>query len=476
MPSTNGPLATPTTPEATRAPAAAAHPAGDAVARLVALHAALDAAAPLANGRAWLGPLRAAGMARFALLGLPTPRDEAWRKTNLAPVVAARFHAPPAPAMGERLRRRLAELLPDGPATCVMAFVDGHFAPDLSALDALPDGVTAVRLAAAAGGARDLALLHLGRHVDWEREAFAALNTAFMADGALVHLAPGTRAEAPIHIVHLATAPAGSDGALAMTFPRALVVAGAGSSATVVETFAGMDAADEAGYLVVPVTEIVVEDGAVLAHVKHQDEGAGALHLATLQVHQAGPSTFGTHAIDLGGRLVRNYAAIRIDAEGCETLLHGAYLVTQDHHVDNHTYLDHMKPNCHSYERYKGILDDRATAVFTGRIKVHQDAQKTDAVQENSAVLLSQGAMVSTQPQLEIFADDVKCTHGATVGELADDQLLYLRARGIPEAEARAMLTFAFANEVVASAPEAMRPHLEGRLRARLSATTHAAG
>jgi Fe-S cluster assembly protein SufD len=289
-----------------------------------------------------------------------------------------------------------------------------------------------------------------------------------------VHVAAGERAEAPVHVVHLRTS--GAEGELPAAFPRLLVVLEAGASATVVEHHAALDPDAPGGYLAVPVTEVLLQDGAELSHVKVQDEGGAAVHLATLQARQAGPSTFATHAIDLGGHLVRNYAGVEIAAEGCETRLYGAYVVTGDDHVDNHTRLDHARAGCHSVERYKGILDDRATAVFTGRIKVHQDAQQTDAVQENSAVLLSRDAMVSTQPQLEIFADDVKCTHGATVGELAADQLLYLRARGIPAAEARALLTFAFANEVVELAPEAVRGLLEDRVRARLAATTHAAG
>jgi len=466
---------TPTPAPAVSAPRDPAQAASETAERLLALQAELDAASPPTNGRAWLGPLRAAGLARFRALGLPTPRDEAWRKTSLAPLHAARFHLAPARPVDVALRDRLAELLPDVPAAAVLVFVDGHHAPELSRIGELPRGVTVATLAGAAGEDRAVLEDHLGRHVDEEQEAFAALNTALVADGAFVHLQRAVRIDAPIHVVHLATAPVGPDGAQAASFPRTLVVAEAESAATLVETYAGLGTG-QGGYLVVPVAEIVVAEGAELSHVKLQDEGPGALHLATMRVHQAGTSTFGTWAVDLGGRLVRNYAAVRIDAEGCETSLRGAYVASGDHHVDNHTYLDHLRPGCHSYERYKGILDDRATAVFTGRIKVHQDAQKTDAIQENGAVLLSRDAMVSTQPQLEIFADDVKCTHGATVGELSAEQLLYLRARGIPDDEARAILTFAYANEVVESAPEAVREHLEARVRARLAATTHVAG
>jgi Fe-S cluster assembly protein SufD len=333
--------------------------------------------------------------------------------------------------------------------------LNGHFAPELSSLDKLPRGVVAGSLANAI--ARNRAeVAHLGQ-LAWEHMPFAVLNTAFLEDGAFVVIAPNAVVSDPIHVIVV------SGGAgKTMIHPRSLVVTGANSQARVVQTFLG--AAGEC-HLSNAVTEVSVGENATLDLYTDQREIDTAFHLTTTQMHLQRNATLRSRAVTLGGRLVRNDIVAVLGGEGAHVALDGVYLVDGDRLVDNHTTIDHATPHCTSHELYKGILDGKSRAVFNGRIIVREDAQKTDAKQTNRALLLSDEAMINSNPQLEIFADDVKCTHGAAIGQLDEEALFYLRARGLTERDARDMLIHAYAGEVLEGITvECLRQQLEREL------------
>jgi Fe-S cluster assembly protein SufD len=275
-----------------------------------------------------------------------------------------------------------------------------------------------------------------------------------------LHIPKGQVIERPIHVAFLTT----GSGEPVVSHPRVVVVAGENSQATIVESYVGIE---EGVYFTNAVTEIVAGESSVIDHYKLQRESREAFHVATVQIHQARSSNFSSHYFGFGGALVRHEARVRLDAEGCECTLNGLYLAGGSQHLDNHTVIDHVKPHCTSHELYKGILDGKAHGVFNGKIYVHEDAQKTDAKQTNQTLLLSQDAVINTKPQLEIFADDVKCTHGATVGQLDAEGIFYLRSRGIGLQEARSLLTYAFANDIIRQVKiEPLRAQLEELLSA----------
>jgi len=393
------------------------------------------------GGSPWTA-LRRRAMERFVALGFPTPRQEAWRNTSLAPLVGTTFDEPEAsapPAMAASLVNRLAL---DGCEAAILVFVNGRFAPELSRWGPLPKGVRCGSLAAAMTEDDPVIGEHLGRHADAEGQALVALNTALMDDGLHLAVEPGVSVEGPIHALHLTT----PEREPIATHPRSLIVLGAGARLTLVETYAGPEGAV---YFCNPVTEIVVGEGATLDHYRLQMESEAAFHVGAVQLDQAGGSVGATSSISVGGRLARHDIGACLAGEGIVARLKGLYLVKGAQHVDHHTFLDHAEPRCDSYELYKGILADQASGVFAGRIRVRPGAQKTDAKQSNRGLLLSEEATLDSQPQLEIYADDVKCTHGATIGQFDPQTLYYLRTRGIAESEARALLTFAFANEMI---------------------------
>ena len=421
-----------------------------------------------ANGHSWLAPMRSEAIERFEALGLPTLRDEAWRKTDLRALARTAFQpaegiaSPEAAAVADRVT---ALSFPDIHSHRLV-FLNGRFVPELADIGALPEGVRVESLSHTLNEAPQLAEPHLGKVADWQGQAFGALNTAFMSDGGYVLVPDGAAVEAPIHLIFLVTP--GADGEPVAHYPRNLYVVGDGAVATVLETYAGLGD-DGAVYLTNALSEAVVGKEGRLTHYKRQQESESAFHVARLQARQEGESTVASFNIALGGKIARTDIDIHVDGSHCETLLKGLYMGHQEQHIDNHTRLDHALPDCHSHERYKGILDGKASSVFTGSILVRQDAQKTDAIQENSGLLLSRAATLNTQPQLEIFADDVKCTHGATVGELPESQLFYLRARGIPEEEATGILTYGYANEIIALIEiEPLRAQLEQLIRRRV--------
>jgi Fe-S cluster assembly protein SufD len=408
-------------------------------------------------GRPALARLRKSAVARFDEAGFPTARTEDWRFTSVAPLLRHAFE----PATAGRHGLATADLsgLPGGDAACRLVFVNGFFAPELSAVPALPAGVRVGSLARALDEVPEQVEAHLGRHARFVDNPFTALNTAFIRDGALLSVPRGKVVEEPVYLLFLAVPGGEPPPAL---YPRNLVLAGGGSQLTLVEVYAGLG---DGVYFTAAVTEVVAEDGAVIHHCKVQQEGPGAFHFANMQLHQARASNFTSTFVGLGGQWVRNEVRALLDAEGCECTLNGLYRATGRQHMDNHTVIDHAKPRCASHELYKGILDGQAHGVFNGKIFVRPDAQKTDAKQTNQTLVLSDDATINTKPQLEIFADDVKCTHGATVGQLDAEALFYLRSRGIGLDEARALLTYAFANDVLGRVKvEALRGRLEAAL------------
>jgi Fe-S cluster assembly protein SufD len=323
-----------------------------------------------------------------------------------------------------------------------LVFVNGSFVAELSRVDHLPKGVVAGSLAKAMADEPELVADYLARQRHLRDHAFTALNTAFLRDGAYVFVPRGVIVEEPLYLISLSSC----GGEACVLHPHNLIVAEEASQLRLVEYYAGLG---EGVSFTNAVTEVAAGPNAVVDHYKVQREGLEAFHIATSYVELARGTNFSSHLVSLGGGLVRNEIHARLGAEGGCCTLNGLYLATGKQHVDNHTEIDHALPNCQSHELYKGILDEQAHGVFNGKIFVRQDAQKTDAKQTNQTLLLSDSAVIDTKPQLEIFADDVKCTHGATVGQLSDEAIFYLRSRGIGLAEARSLLTFAFANDIV---------------------------
>jgi Fe-S cluster assembly protein SufD len=416
-----------------------------------------------AGAPGWLRELRRGAMARFTELGFPTGKLEEWKFTSVAPIARTRFRLA-EPDSGTAFQHRLeacatAGAIPAGAPRIV--FLNGRYSQAQSNLGGLPQGVRVGSLAEFLKNGR--AEEHLARYAAWREEAFVALNTALAEDGAFIEISRGTVLREPIYMVFCST----PSGEPAMSHPRNLILAGEASQAAIVEVYAG----DAGGnYFTNAVTELAAGETAVIEHYKLQQESPEAFHVATLQVRQQRSSNFAAHYVSLGGALVRNNVNAVLDGDGAQCTLNGLYLAGGRQHVDNHTVLDHAKPHCGSREYYKGILDGRSTAVFNGGIVVRKDAQKTDAIQSNKNLLLSRDAVINTKPQLQIWADDVRCTHGATIGQLDSEALFYLRSRGIGHDEARHLLTFAFANDVLGRMKlEELRAHLERQMFARLS-------
>ncbi len=386
---------------------------------------------------AWLRALRTEAMGSFSRLGFPTTRQEDWKYTSVASIAKTPFEPAP-PAAGQASWPVLERLTSD----VRLVFVNGWFSPGLSSAGSLPAGVSVGSLADALRSGSPALESHLGRHAGFTDQAFVALNTALAGDGAVVTLDRDVALDQPVVLVYLSE----PGGRPAASHPRTLILAGRGSQASVAEIYAGPE---DAVYFTNAVSEIVVREGAVLDHYRVQWEGRQAYHVATVQGVQDRASVLNSHNISLGASLARHDINSVLDAEGAECTLNGLYLAGGKQHVDNHTLLDHARPNCMSHELYKGILSGQAAGVFNGKIIVRQDAQKTNAIQSNKNLLLSGGAAINTKPQLEIYADDVRCTHGATVGQLDREALFYMRTRGIPERRSRELLTRAFASEVI---------------------------
>jgi Fe-S cluster assembly protein SufD len=407
----------------------------------------------LGPGPAWLQLLREQARTRLDEIGFPTTEQEEWRFTNLAPLRQWPLHAaepgPPQVGPADIAPFRLA-----GDGYCLV-FVDGRFRPELSTLPGRGAALRAGSLRAQwdADG-RELEQ-HLARHAACDANFFTALNTASFEDGAFVSVPAEAVVEQPVQLLYLAA----SERPGASVHARNLIVAHHGSSVKVIETYASLT---EAPHLTNAVTELALGPGARVEHCKLQNENERAFHIAAVQAVQSSNSHWLSHSIATGARLARNQIQTRLNAAGAEAILNGLYLARGEQLIDHHTVVDHAQPHCESHEFYYGILAGRSHGVFNGKIFVRPDAQKTNAKQTNRNLVLSDHAQINTKPQLEIFADDVKCTHGATVGQLNDEALFYLRSRGIGADLARQMLVRAFANDAVERITLApVRAHLE---------------
>ncbi len=435
------------------------------------------------NGSAWLGDMRRKAMDRFCSLGFPTTRDEEWKYTSLEALRRACPRTAEAPAStpggapdpfdaggwkrheltfprggkgpGASRDRGDSDGIPHAPG--------GEPLRDI--LDARGGDLFVGRLADAVEQRRPWVEAHLGRHADHEAHALRALNTSFLEDGAAVWLSRGRILEHPIHVRYSADFGRTPNR---IVHPRTLVVAGAGSRLTLVETYAGSAGA---AYCTNAVTEIVLEDDAELDHYRLVREGDEAFHIGTVQVRQARNSRYRSHSVTAGGAITRVELNALLDGEGADCLLQGLYVAGGSQHVDSRTAIVHAKPHCTSRELYKGVLTDQARAVFNGKIVVRKDAQKTAAEQSNKNLMLSKDAEINSKPQLEILADDVRCAHGTTIGQLREDEMFYLRSRGLDQTVARKLLVRGFASEILDGvAIEPLRDGLTNRLLAELGA------
>ena len=432
-------------------------PSHPARARILADYARVE---PLLPGARTPWVIRARGIAldQFAQVGFPSTRDEEWKYTSVVAIEKRAFKAMLTGPDYRSLETEIATHLFPDLASHRLVFVDGRHAPALSTMDRLPFGVTVSTLGNALERTPEALEPYLTQLL--HQTIFGSLNTAFMSDGAYVHLAPGAALEEPIHVLFVATTPN------AAIHPRNLIVAEAGAQVTVIEHYVGRDGAE---YFTNAVTQIFTANGATVEHCKLQQEAPQGFHIGAIHATQSRDSRFVSHSMAFGAALARNDITTAFDAVGCTTALNGLYLVGGRQHVDHHTRIDHCQPNGTSREYYRGVLDGRSRGVFNGKVIVHPGAQHTDAQQLNHNLLLSEGSEIDTKPQLEIYADDVKCTHGATIGQLDDAQIFYLRSRGVEEATARALLTYAFAQDVIDRIPVApVRARLAQLLLSRL--------
>ncbi len=387
----------------------------------------------------WLHRLREDAFARFCEVGFPTTKDEDWRFTNVAGIAKTVFHSASTAklAPGDSAAWRVDDV------AATLVFINGHFDAELSEIGNLPKGVTVASLRERIESHPEEVERHLGRYADTKRDAFVALNTAFIGDGAYVHVARGVVVEAPIYLLYLST----RENAATMTHPRNLIVAEDEAQIAVIEDYASVGG--ESVVLSNAVTELVAGESTVAQHYLIEREHLKAYNVSTLRIQQGRSANVASHSLLLGGGLVRNNVHPVLAGEGGECLINGLFLGTGTQHLDNFMHVEHASPHCGSRQFYNGILDGQAHGVFHGRIVVHKDAQKTDAKQTNRNLLLSDDAQIDTKPQLEIYADDVKCTHGATIGQIEENALFYLQSRGISEQEAKKLLLMAFAEECV---------------------------
>ncbi len=396
-------------------------------------------AAPAASG--WLPELRRAAFDRFSALGFPTTRNEDWHFTSVTRIAERTFKAV-KPGASAHSANDITALAGGDASWHRLVFVNGRFEKQFSRMDGLPAGVTVTTLAEMIKSRPEFVAERLGKLASFEQQPFTAMNTAFATDGVVIHVPKGAVIPVPIHIVHLCDTQA-AGGAV---YPRLLVVAGAQAQMAIIETYVSVGTPQ---YFTNAVAEIEVGDGARVDHYKVQRESTEAFHVGTVQVTQGRDSVYHSFSFAEGAALSRTNVYTRMLGPGAEAKLNGLYLVDGTQHADHQTFVEHIAPNCASRELYKGILDGSSHGVFNGKVYVDPEAQKTDGKQTNHALLLSEGARVDTKPQLEIFADDVKCTHGATVGKLDQVGLFYMKSRGIGADNARALLTYAFAAEVL---------------------------
>ena len=404
------------------------------------------------NAPAWLQHLRSNAITQFEQLGFPTTRNEEWKYTNVTPILKHEFSAARAFSKLEITPFTYPES-----KQSQLVFVNGIYAPELSNIEAIPTGVTISNLPEAD---QKLVSEYFASQAEYHNDAFTALNTAMANDGAFILIPRGKIVEAPIHLLFISE----ND---VVSYPRILLVAEEGSIATIIESYISPN--DDGIYFTNAVTEVITKQDANITHYRLQAESTKAFHVATTTVQQESKSTYASYAIALGGEIARHDLNVKLDGEHIESTIDGLYVGTGKQHIDNHTTMDHAQPHCNSFQLYKGILDEKARAVFNGKVFVRKDAMLTDAKQLNKNLLLSKDAHVDTKPQLEIFADDVKCSHGATVGQLEESELFYLCSRGLSPDRARALLTFGFAEDVISKIKvESVRKKLDKIVLARL--------
>jgi len=413
--------------------------------------------------RDWLGRIREEGFSRFMETGFPTTHDEDWRFTNVAAIANTDFDsAKPAKITPSQL-----EQFNTSQFACRLVFVNGYFSPDLSSIPG-QKGLQVFSLGS--GINEDVVEDCLAKHLDSQRDAFAALNTALFEDGICVEVERGVQVEVPIYALFVsvpATTPT-------MSHPRNLIVTGESSQVTVVEDYVALG---EGATFSNTATELIVGENAHVSHYMIVREAADAFNVSTLRIQQGRSSNVATHSLLLSGALVRNNVHPVLAGEGAECLINGLFMANGRQHMDNYMLVEHASPHCNSRQFYNGVLNGQGHGVFHGRIIVHKDAQKTDAKQTNRNLLLSDDAQIDTKPQLEIYADDVKCTHGATIGQVEENALFYLRSRGLDEPAAKHLLLLAFANECLDRMnSEQVRNHLERLVTEWLPETARYAG
>jgi Fe-S cluster assembly protein SufD len=415
----------------------------------------------------WLRKLRRNAFARFCEVGFPTTHDEDWRFTNVSAIAQTPFLL----GRNDRARPLQFELEPyrvPGFA-CQLVFLNGRFVPEVSSLAGIPAWLEVSSLADQIVGNPGVIEPHLGQYVDIRRDAFCALNTAFVEDGAYIHIRRSAAAEEPIYLLFVSAA----NDIPTMSHPRNLIWAEENSQVTVVEDYVSLDGGTA---FTNAVTELVAGDNAVVSHYMVEREHVHSYSVSTLRIQQGRGANVASHSVLTGGALVRNNVHPVLAGEGGECLINGLFIGNGRQHLDNYMLVEHRSPRCASRQFYNGILDGHAHGVFHGRIVVHKDAQKTDAKQTNRNLLLSDDAQIDTKPQLEIHADDVKCTHGATIGQIEEDALFYLRSRGIDEPSARRLLLFAFASECLdRMKPGPARTHVEALINRNLLQMGHSA-
>ncbi|MCK9407738.1 MAG: Fe-S cluster assembly protein SufD [Bacteroidetes bacterium] len=387
----------------------------------------------------WVNDIRSSALAVFTDRGFPTTKLEDWKYTNVSPITKLPYHyASVVSAVPSEL---VSSLFVDGIDQHLIVFVNGHFSEEHSKLNSLPAGVTVKNLISAYATHQEVIKEHLSKYATYNENPFTALNTAFINDGAFVHVPAGVSVEKPIHLLFIST---GINGTYVAAHIRNLIVAEEGAKVSIAHGFSSAQANTN---LTNVVTEVVAKKESVVEIVKVQRESDTAYHVENLHVHQYHQSNVHLFSLAVGSAIARNDISIIIDGESTECNLNGLYITSGAQLIDHHTFMHHIHPNCPSHELFKGILMDKSRAVFNGKVYVEPEAQKTDSKQTNRNLLLSDDAVVDTKPELEIFADDVKCTHGAAVGGMNETHSLYLKTRGISEGSARGMLTVGFAAE-----------------------------
>jgi len=384
--------------------------------------------------------IRKDAIKHFAELDFPNNKNEEWRYTNISPFLKQRFSLPENHINLDQIN--VSKYILKDIDAYIMVFINGKFFSKLSQLNNVQNGIKIKSISHCIKNNDNNLLKYLGKYVDYKNDIFSSLSTAFTTDGAFISIADNCIVDKPVYLLYLTLA----NNVEIQTQPRNLIVAGKNSQLTIIEQFSSTD---NSTYFTNTITELILQENAVIDHIKVQEESRNAFHIARMEVDQERSSNFTSHLVSIGAKLSRNDLNSKFNDEGSEAMLNGLFLIEDDQLFDVHSFIDHANANCNSHEHYKGIMDDNSRGVFNGKIMVRKDAQKTNAFQENNNILLSENALINTKPQLEIFADDVKCSHGATIGQLDNDAKFYLKSRGIGEEASKVILLHAFASDVV---------------------------